>query len=353
MDELEIATSTSFRYLGMAGAGVVFIPLAYRYGRRPIYLASVLMQLVAAIWTGAAQADWEYQVASCLSGAGAAVAHALVPMTITDLFFTHQFATMYGLFVFAQGTGSFLAPRIASMINTLHGNDWRWLPWSMSIALGLTALLLFFAAEESTFIPNVDNQISAKSEEAAASERPTSYRSTTSESENDLDLVNMSRITGGGVYLDLPPGPRSLRQRFALITRTGRPIGERFLSCFVILVRFPGVTYAALTYGIFMAWLSIFINVSATQLTQAPYNLDNMGLIVFDVGPLLAHIIGSLAIPPLSDRWIIRAARANGGVYEPEMRLWFALVGGGFVAAGILIFGIAIADVSLPSSFFV
>ncbi|EGX96116.1 Major facilitator superfamily transporter [Cordyceps militaris CM01] len=356
MDAPQLAVSTSFRYIGMALAAILFIPLGYKYGRRPAYLASTLLQLAAAVWMALVRHPWEYRAANCLAGAGAVVAQALVPMTITDLFFVHQFATVYGLVVFAQGVGCFIGPILVSEIGSHHGRDWRWSPWAMAVAFGVTALLVLVAAEESTFVPNIDARLAAKQQEEEDARAPSTFynrRVSYGASTDDgsiadelelLDLVNVNRQAGRSVYLDLPPGPRPLRKRFAFVTPTGRPIRRRFLSAFVILGTFPGVIYAALTYGFLMAWLSLFSLVVQTQMTQPPYNLDRRGLALLDLGPLLGHFLGSLVVPPLSDYWVVSKARRSGGMYEPEMRLWFALLGGVFVAAGILIFGLGIGE---------
>ncbi|KAM3514276.1 hypothetical protein MY11210_002066 [Beauveria gryllotalpidicola] len=363
MDVPQLAISASFRYIGMALAAIVSVPLAYKYGRRPAYLASLLVQLSAAVWMALVRRAWEYRAANCLGGAGAVVAQALVPMTMTDLFFVHQFATAYGLVVFAQGLGCFVGPILAAEIVSHHGHDWRWMPWAMAAAFGATAVLVLLGAEESTFVPNIDNQVAAKTREAEARvDNDTFYNRRVEcaldddDDDNDLasclapedhdmlDLVNINRTAGASPthHLDLPPGPRPLRKRFAFATPTGRPIRRRFLSAFVILGTFPGVIYAALTYGFLMAWLSLFGQVVQTQMTQPPYNLARRGLALLDLAPLLGHVLGSLVVPPLSDYWIVARARRSGGVYEPESRLWFALGGGVFVAAGILIFGIGI-----------
>lgn len=354
MDTSQLAVSTAFRYIGMALTAALFIPFAYRYGRRPVYLLSLLIQLAATIWMGLVRRPWEYRAANLLTGAGAVVAQALMPMTVTDLFFTHQFASAYGLVIFAQGVGCFVGPMLTAEIVSRHGGDWRWMPWAMAATFGATAVLVFFGVEESTFVPNIDNQVAAKTrqeeQESSFYNRPVSYAASSRHSaagaDDVLDLVDMNRRAArrSAAYLDLPPGPRPLRQRFAFVTPTGRPIRQRFLSAFVILGLFPGVVYAALTYGFLMAWLSMFSQVVQLQMTQAPYNLDRRGLALLDLGPLLGHVLGSLIVPALSDYWIVARARCNGGVYEPEMRLWFALGGGVFVAAGILIFGLGIAD---------
>ena len=66
---------------------------------------------------------------------------------------------------------------------------------------------------------------------------------------------------------------------------------------------------------------------------------------MFNLGPLIGHIIGTVIVPPMSDSWIVRRARGNDGIYEPEMRLWFALGAGVFVIAGVSLFGIGISEV--------
>lgn len=376
LSDAALATSTSIRYLGTALGGPLLIPFAYKYGRRPLYLVSLFLQLGAAVWTARITRPWEYQAANGLAGAGAAVAQSLVPMTVTDLFFVHQLGTAYGLFVGAQGMGSFVGPILSEMIMARHEGDWRFMAWTMAAALGGTAVLVLFGAEESTFVPNLDNHLAAKSVKdsmgmASSSERPPSYAASSHYStdedtslsasvpdeDNTQDLVNITRAAGCGVYLDLPPGPRPLRQRFALATPTGRPIRRRFLSSFVILARFPGVVYAALTYGFMMAWLSLFLYIVSTQVKNAaPWHLDRHELALLDLGPLGAHLLGTLVVPRLSDLWIVSRARnsqSNGrgaGVYEPESRLWFSLGGGVFVAAGILIFGLGLAEVSFSFS---
>ncbi|KAM3462391.1 hypothetical protein MY5147_003563 [Beauveria neobassiana] len=359
MDVPQLAISASFRYIGMSLTAIVSVPLAYKYGRRPAYLASLLVQLSAAVWMALVRRPWEYRAANCLGGAGAVVAQALVPMTITDLFFVHQFATVYGLAVFAQGVGCFVGPILAAeIVSSSQGQDWRWMPWAMAVTFGATAVLVLLGAEESTFVPNIDNLVAAKTREAeerinndtfynrrvsCALDDEDDLRNTMSPEDYDMmDLVNINRAAGSPAVPDLPPGPRPLRQRFAFVTPTGRPIRRRFLSAFVILATFPGVIYAALTYGFLMAWLSLFIQVVQTQMTQPPYDLDRRGLALLDLAPLLGHVLGSLVVPPLSDYWIVARARRSGGVYEPESRLWFALGGGVFVAAGILMFGIGI-----------
>lgn len=46
------------------------------------------------------------------------------------------------------------------------------------------------------------------------------------------------------------------------------------------------------------------------------------------------------------DWLIVRFARRNGGVYDPEMRLWLICVPASAMVSGIFVYGLTIAKVS-------
>ncbi|KAJ3498147.1 hypothetical protein NLG97_g1353 [Lecanicillium saksenae] len=343
-----IAAASALRFVGLAVAGIILVPLAYRYGRRPVYILSVTVQLASVVWTATARHGWEFIMASGMAGVGASVSQAIVPLTITDIFFMNKFATAYGWYVFAQGAGAFLGPLLASFI--VAGQGWRMMTWWMALTLLIIAFIVLLLLEESTFVPNIDVQMDCKKAQAKIDRRMAfgneDFANERQQEKVDAFESNMPYLASG---LGLPPAPKSLRQRLATITPTGRPIGERFMSCFVILVRFPGVAYAALTYGFIMIWLELFNYAIITEMTVGPYNFDIHDTGLFNLAPLLGLLVGTLAITPLSDRWMVKRAIGNAGLYEPETRLWLALPAGALVAAGALMFGIGISQkASIP-----
>lgn len=145
---------------------------------------------------------------------------------------------------------------------------------------------------------------------------------------------------------DIPMRP--YRERLALFTRTGSSFKSVFRHTyqpFIILATFPGVAFVALVYGSLLAWLAIVLNVQATYFTLPPYNFSSSGVGLLNIPTLLGCILGGYFGGHFSDYTIKWLARRNGGLYEPEMRLWLAFPSIVITPAGYLMFGLSIAKV--------
>lgn len=81
-------------------------------------------------------------------------------------------------------------------------------------------------------------------------------------------------------------------------------------------------------------------------LPYPPYNFSAAGVGLFNLPPLIGAILGSGLGGPVNDRWVLWMAQRNGGVFEPEMRLWLSFPAIVACPVGMLLFGLGIADVS-------
>lgn len=329
---------------GLALGCVLLIPLTYRYGRRPIYLFSVTVQLASAIWAGFVKSNGEYIAANLAMGIGGAISETIVQITIADLFFVHQYAQVNGIFLFMQGTGAFLSPVAAGFIVASQG--WRWMWYWNAIFLGATLLVVLFAFEETTFVPSSEGQAVPPS--ASSEEEFEDRADAQGKSQKGLDPTEMSRTASLASRPVLAQRSRKpLRARLALITKTDAPIKHHFIAPFIILFQFPAVAYTAVTFGAVLAWFSVLISIFSTQMVNPPYNFGPERIGLLNLWPFVGQVIGALGAGYISDRWIVAMAKRNGGVYEPEMRLWLALLGAPLlVTGGILMFGIGLAHVS-------
>jgi hypothetical protein len=65
-----------------------------------------------------------------------------------------------------------------------------------------------------------------------------------------------------------------------------------------------------------------------------------------NIAPFIGTLPGVIIGGYLNDKSIVCLSRRNGGVYEPEMRLWLTLPCAIIGPAGILMLGVGLAYVS-------
>lgn len=327
-------TTSAVGFAGLAIGCILFIPFVHKYGRRPVYLLSCIVQFASAIWFAKMNSVAEMIVVSLLSGLGGALSETLVQITIADLFFVHQHATMSAVFLLVQAAGSFLGPVAAGYVVSSQG--WRWMWWWCAILLGGNLILVLFVFEESKYVPITNSHDPTILE--------STNQATTDESKTDVKVVDDESIQAVNAI-----EPRSYRQRMALITTTDSPVLQHFYQPFIILCTFPAVAYTAITYGALIAWYAVIVSVVASTIIYPPYNFTASGVGLMSIAPFVGCALGSFIGGPLNDRLIIWLSKRNQGIFEPEMRLYMSLPAAILNVGGILIVGLGLANVQTPS----
>lgn len=85
------------------------------------------------------------------------------------------------------------------------------------------------------------------------------------------------------------------------------------------------------------------VNVYSIYFTLPPYNFTSDGIGLLNLAPFVGGVIGSVYSGLVVDKSIIWLSHRNGGIFEPEMRLWSALPGVVLMPLSILMFGLATA----------
>lgn len=109
---------------GLALGCVIFIPFALKFGRRPIYLVSIVISLATAIWQARMETVGDLYGANIVAGLAGSISETVVAMTNADLFFVHQRGTITGIYLIMVNAGAFLAPVAAGYSAVSQG--WRW-----------------------------------------------------------------------------------------------------------------------------------------------------------------------------------------------------------------------------------
>jgi MFS family permease len=326
-------------YAALAIGCVFFIPLVHKYGRRPIYLLSSALQFASCVWQAKTYTAGDLIGSSIISGLGGAISETIVQITIADMFFVHQHATMNAWYMIFQAAGAFLGPVASGYIVVSQG--WRWMWWWCVIFFGvsLASVVIFF--EESKYVPVVNGQqISPLSQSKATHNHRDSQDKAFADTKDANDISRTRSAVGTEIKL------KSYRQRLALITKTDETIVHHFYQPIMVLFSFPAVAYTALTLGCTLSWFAIMTSVQATYMIGPPYNFSAIGIGLMNVPPFIGSFLGFFFGGYLNDQSIIWLSRRNNGVYEPEMRLWLALPQAIITPAGILMFGLGLAYVS-------
>ncbi|CAG7928822.1 unnamed protein product [Penicillium olsonii] len=321
-------------YGGLAVGCIFFMPLVHKYGRRPIYIFSVALQLASCIWQAKTYSVGDLIGSGLISGIGGAISEIVVQITIADLFFVHQHATMNGWYVIVQSAGAFLGPVASGYIVVSQG--WRWMWWWCVIFFGVTLVCVILLFEESKYIPIIDGQ------DATATSHGTGE---SAEVHKDGDLVDKAAVLDKPYRASTNPEirPKTYFQRMAWITPTDESLWPHFYQPIEALFTFPAVSYAAITYGSTLCWFAIMTSLQASYMILPPYNFDAKGVGLMNIAPFVGAVLGFPFGGHLSDKSILWLSKRNRGYYEPEMRLWLALPLAVITPVGILMFGLGLA----------
>lgn len=329
--------SVAANFTGLAVGSLFFVPFVHRYGRRPIYIASSVVQLAIAIWSANMKTANEVIASNLLMGLGGAVSETIVVLTIGDLFFVHQHALMNGIFLLAQGVGVSLGPLALGYL--IEATDWRFSWWIQTALVGTNLSLVICFFEETKYTPHFTGH-------------PTSFvNSEQDPSKNDAEKEGVGAVEIGRIEstaYDIPM--RSVRQRLALLTPTDEPVLRHLYQPFVLLATFPGVLYPALTYGCGLGILSLMASTQAFYVIQPPYNMNPSQVGLLGLPVFVGSLISTVVFSPISDKSIIWLGRRNRGIFEPEMRIWPAFLGAVLILAGLLAFGFLLDEVSTHKS---
>lgn len=272
-----------------------------------------------------------------ISGLGGAISEIIVQITVADMFFVHQHATMNGWYVMIQSTGAFLGPVASGYI--VNSQGWRWMWWWCVIFFGVTLLCVIFFFEESKFVAVLDGQCVALASQGSDAEK--------FNGKNQAGGEGVPRTGTTHVAMNSSIKPKTYLQRMALVTPTRESPWPHFYQPIIALFAFPAVGYTAITYGSTMAWFAIMTSLQASDLLLPPYNFDPIAVGLMNLAPFAGAALGFLFGGYLSDRSILWLSKKNHGIYEPEMRLWLAIPIAILAPAAILMFGLGLSYVSL------
>lgn len=343
--------AAAVNYAGLAVGCILFVPLVNKYGRRPMYLFSTALQLASVVWFAKTQTRGDLIGSNLISGLGGAISETIVQITIADLFFVHQHAAMNAWYLLFTSVGAFLGPVASGYVTDDQG--WRWMFWWCVIFFSVNLVLIIFFFEETKYVSVLVGHNGAQSTQSGqprlTQDGPiddSATRSNPKDSKSIEPALPAVERTRSNVHVDHTIRMKTYRERLALVTKSDGSILHDMYRPVVLLFTFPAIAFTAITYGSILAWFAVLSSVQATYLFYPPYNFSAAGVGLMNIAPFVGTIPGTLVGGYLNDKSILWLSKRNGGIYEPEMRLWLALPAALITPAGILMFGLGLNNVS-------
>ncbi|KAI1428148.1 major facilitator superfamily domain-containing protein, partial [Xylaria sp. FL1777] len=277
--------------IAILGVSPIFwMPLANRFGRRPILLASLIISLVANV--GCAKSPSYATMALCraIVAVGISPAAAIGSGMVQEMFFKHQRGRYIGIWTVFVTLGVPVAPFIFGFVALRVG--YRWIYWTLAITNAVQLILYFFLGSETRYIRGQDNEV------------PTSYAQR---------LVHFRRID---------PTPLTIWD-FTHPFRVGS---------------FPCVAIPALSHAMIFTLGSVFPTFEIPQLYVEKFHQNTQEVGLQSAAVIIGTLLGEQVGGHLSDRWM-RQKRAT----TREFRLWLSYFGYALAIAGNAVFLVQLA----------
>jgi MFS family permease len=111
----------------------------------------------------------------------------------------------------------------------------------------------------------------------------------------------------------------------------------------VIFFKFPNVTWAGFLYGTNLSWYNVLNATMSLILTAAPYNFKASMVGTAYLASLIGAALATVFTGWFGDKVALYLARRNGGVREPEHRLWSLAFSGLMATSGLILWGVRAA----------
>ncbi|CAG8897623.1 unnamed protein product [Penicillium egyptiacum] len=327
--------ASALNYLLLGFFNIIWIPSAMKFGRKIIYILSLVILCGGSVWGGFYTGTAQYYIMLVIQGIGTAAYQALIQLTIFDMFFAHERGRMVSIYIFFQQLGSILGLILGGYIS--DGIGWRWSSPIVAIACGVLILLFIFTFDDTMFpryrfnnplhiglsVPGAPTDDQGKPEKPEKHPRAETPVSTTESCSSGEEILT-----------------RTFRQKIALVHyfSDDQTTWLQYFRRPFYLFTFPNIVLAGIQFAFGCTAGIVSFNTISEIMTVAPYNWSAGSTGLIFLAALVGNFLG-MSVGFLADRIVLILSRRNKGYKEPEMRIWAYIFPFIFGAVGYFTYG--------------
>ncbi|KAJ6446314.1 putative MFS-type transporter [Purpureocillium lavendulum] len=286
----------------LQGTGnLIWVPVANKWGRRPVYILSYLIYFGTSVWLIFDKSYGGFLAGRILMGFGAGAAETIAPISIADIFYLHERGSIMSAYTCFLSVGVAAGIIISGLITISH--PWRTIYEVGSALVGFVLLLAVFTFPETAY--------------------PRQQSGSQRDSPPSAEKLAATCSTSG--YVETAKKPELKRESYLRSLRLfrGTLTDENLLKMVIRpfgLIMLPPVLWAALVQAATIGFLvAVTSNVDPAFEEAYHFKPYQVGLCFFSavIGSLLGLPAGGL----LGDKVAAYLTKRNGGIREPEMRL--------------------------------
>ncbi|KAL2851669.1 major facilitator superfamily domain-containing protein [Aspergillus pseudodeflectus] len=294
--------------LFMGIGNLISMPFALTIGRRPVFLASMLLLIATGIWCACSQSLASHIAGRNIMSLAAGQSEALSPAIVQEIHFLHERGRKLAWFIFIQNVTAGVFFVTSTYMVSAWG--WRWWYGFFTIMNAVAFVFSVVFASESLY---------QRSEEAMRGETSSEDSGSKHVVVEETSLV----LSAYGTPLDIEQyGPRTWRHDLKLVTVTPNwsdiPIFFKHVAQGLCI---PVTLWLLLLNG---AFLGVYVFQSATfanVLLAPPWSWAFTSLGYVQAGQIACCIIFLPLLGYGSDITIRYFTKRNNGIYKPEYRL--------------------------------